>query len=53
MTVLGRAPGAGLAGLRERVAALGGELHAGPVDGGGYRVRAAVPLVPESALVAP
>ena len=46
MTVVGRAPGAGLAGLRERVAALGGELDAGPVDGGGYRVRAAVPLVP-------
>ncbi|GAB3348226.1 sensor histidine kinase [Modestobacter lapidis] len=48
MTVLGRAPGAGLAGLRERVAALGGELDAGPVDGGGYRVRASVPVVPAS-----
>jgi two-component system, NarL family, sensor histidine kinase DesK len=47
MTVLGSA-GSGLAGLRERVGALGGELAAGPVDGGGYRVRAAVPLVPVS-----
>ena len=46
MTVLGRAPGAGLAGLRERVTALGGDLDAGTVDGGGYRLRAAVPLVP-------
>jgi two-component system sensor histidine kinase DesK len=45
LTVLGGS-GAGLAGLRERVAALGGELAAGPVDGGGYRVRAEVPLLP-------
>jgi two-component system sensor histidine kinase DesK len=52
-TVPGRAPGAGLAGLRERVAVLGGGLDAGPVDGGGYRVRASVPLVPESAVVGP
>jgi two-component system sensor histidine kinase DesK len=51
VTVVGRAPGAGLAGLRERVAALGGELDAGPVDGGGYRVRASVPLVPRQAVV--
>jgi two-component system sensor histidine kinase DesK len=54
MTVLGRAPGAGLAGLRERVTALGGDLDAGPVDGGGYQVRASVPLVPAAAaMVAP
>jgi len=33
MTVLGSSPGSGLAGLRERVGALGGELEAGPVDG--------------------
>ncbi len=46
LTVLGS--GAGLAGLRERVAALGGDLAAGPVDGGGYRVRAEVPLLPAS-----
>ena len=46
-------PGSGLTGLRERVGALGGELDAGPVDGGGYRVHATVPLVPESAAVLP
>jgi two-component system sensor histidine kinase DesK len=45
-TVLGGS-GAGLAGLRERVAALGGDLTAGRVDGG-YRVRAEVPLLPAS-----
>ena len=52
MTVLGRSSGSGsgsgLAGLRERVGALGGELEAGPVDSGGYRVRASVPLLPAS-----
>ena len=46
VTVLGTSSGSGLAGLRERVGALGGELDAGPLDGGGYRVRASVPLVP-------
>jgi len=46
VTVLGSASGTGLAGLRERVGALGGELTAGPVDGGGYRLRAVVPLLP-------
>nr|WP_221203417.1 histidine kinase [Modestobacter versicolor] len=46
VTVLGGSSGSGLAGLRERVTALGGELEAGPVDGGGYRVRAVVPLLP-------
>ncbi len=50
MTVLGRASGAGLAGLRERVTALGGELDAGPVDGG-FRVRASVPLAQSAAMV--
>jgi signal transduction histidine kinase len=34
--------GRGLAGLRERVAMLGGSLHAGPADGG-FRVRAELP----------
>jgi two-component system sensor histidine kinase DesK len=38
------APGTGLAGLAERVEALGGRLTAGPADGGGYRLAAAVPL---------
>src|SRR5215813_13097629 len=36
-------PGLGLAGMRERVSALGGQLQAGPQDGGGFRVRAELP----------
>jgi two-component system sensor histidine kinase DesK len=48
VTLLGSPSGSGRAGLRERMAALGGELSAGPVDGGGYRVRAEVPLLPAS-----
>ncbi|MCK8676452.1 sensor histidine kinase [Streptomyces lichenis] len=36
--------GSGLAGLRERLAALDGVLEAGPVDGGRFRVTARVPL---------
>jgi len=36
-------PGLGLLGMRERVSALGGRLHAGPQDGGGFRVRAELP----------
>jgi signal transduction histidine kinase len=38
----GRA-GHGIAGMRERVALLGGELTAGPLPGGGFRVRAEIP----------
>jgi signal transduction histidine kinase len=38
--------GRGTAGMRERVAALGGKLTAGPRSGGGYRVRATIPLGP-------
>ena len=38
-----RAPGSGLAGLAERAAAAGGELEAGPVPGGGYRLALTVP----------
>jgi signal transduction histidine kinase len=36
--------GSGIAGMRERAAALGGELHAGPRPGGGFRVTATLPL---------
>ncbi len=35
--------GLGLLGMRERVTALGGRLHAGPRDGGGFQVRAEFP----------
>ncbi|MFC6023684.1 sensor histidine kinase [Plantactinospora solaniradicis] len=37
-------PGVGLVGMRERVTALGGSLHVGPRDGGGFGVRAELPL---------
>ncbi|WP_232233957.1 sensor histidine kinase [Micromonospora chokoriensis] len=36
--------GHGLAGMRERVAALGGRLTTGPRPGGGFRVYAALPV---------
>jgi len=38
------ASGNGITGMRERVAALGGELYAGPCPGGGFRVRARFPV---------
>ena len=38
--------GNGLAGLRERVAIAGGEFVAGPVDTGGFRVAARLPVTP-------
>ncbi|WSQ62642.1 sensor histidine kinase [Streptomyces sp. NBC_01217] len=36
--------GNGLAGMRERAAALGGTIEAGPLADGGFRVRAELPL---------
>ena len=39
------AEGNGIMGMRERVAALGGALTAGPDPRGGFRVRATIPIV--------
>ena len=36
--------GNGITGMRERAVALGGEVEAGPVPGGGFRVRARLPV---------
>jgi signal transduction histidine kinase len=37
-------PGTGITGMTERATALGGNLEAGPKLGGGFRVRAWLPL---------
>ncbi|TDU03213.1 signal transduction histidine kinase [Streptomyces sp. 846.5] len=44
----GLGTGRGLAGLRERVALLGGELTVGPQPGGGFLVRAVLPTDPDA-----
>ncbi|WP_433510738.1 sensor histidine kinase [Nonomuraea sp. CA-143628] len=43
------AEGHGLAGMRERVSALGGALTAGPIAGGGFAVRADIPVAGSTA----
>ncbi|MGH2894083.1 MAG: sensor histidine kinase, partial [Solirubrobacteraceae bacterium] len=40
----GSGPGNGVRGMRERAAALGGTLEAGPDEGGGWRVHAWLPM---------
>ena len=40
----GTGTGHGLIGMRERTTLLGGDLVTGPRDGGGYQVRARMPL---------
>ena len=41
--------GRGLAGMRERVELVGGDLHVGPGEDGGYQVTARVPLADNTA----
>ena len=44
VSTMSAGPGLGLIGMRERVSALGGRLHAGPREGGGFQVRAELPV---------
>lgn len=46
-------PGYGLLGMTERVAAIGGRLSAGSRRGGGWRIRATLPLDPRQTTDAP
>jgi signal transduction histidine kinase len=43
-TTTSAGPGLGLIGMRERVSAFGGGLHAGPREGGGFQVHAELPM---------
>lgn len=45
----GRSEGNGIAGMRHRAAAFGGSLEAGPRAGGGFEVRARIPVREERA----
>ncbi len=47
------APGHGLVGMRERAALFGGELSAGPLERGGWQVRARLPVPADAAVLAP
>ena len=44
----GTGSGHGLIGMRERATMLGGSLHAGPGEGGGFEVIATLPVTAES-----
>jgi len=49
----GDGTGAGLAGMRQRAAALGGTLDAGPRPAGGFAVHAKLPVVPAAPALGP
>ena len=44
----GDGAGQGVLGMRERAAMLGGTLSVGPRPGGGFRVRAEIPVPPRT-----